>query len=156
MAKETFITPEGLEKLKTELEQLSSEGRREIAERIKEARGWGDLSENAEYDSAKNDQALMESRIAQMEEKIRNAVLIDTVPDTETVSIGSKVHIKDQSSGKSNSYIIVGSTEANPAEGRLSNESPVGRALLGKKRNEMVTVSLPKGTRKLKITKIDV
>lgn len=156
MAKETFITPEGLEKLKVELEQLSSEGRREIAERIKEARGWGDLSENAEYDSAKNDQALMESRIAQMEEKIRNAVLIEAAPDTETVSIGSRVHIKDQSSEKSSSYTIVGSTEANPAEGKLSNESPVGRALLGKKKNEIVTVSLPKGSRKLKITKIDV
>jgi transcription elongation factor GreA len=158
MSKDVILTPDGLSKLKTELEHLSTEKRREVAARIKEAREFGDISENAEYDDAKNEQAMLEAKIAQLEEKLRAATVIDAKDlGTDIVGVGSVVHVKDQASGKSEAYTIVGSAEANPAEHKLSNESPVGRALLGHKRNEIVTVLLPNGKkRELKITKIDV
>jgi transcription elongation factor GreA len=157
MTRETVITPEGLEKLKQELEELSTTKRREVAERIKEAREFGDISENAEYDDAKNEQAMLEARIAGLEEHIRRATVIDDKQvDTEQVGVGAVVHVKDQKSGDSQKFQIVGSAEANPAEQRLSNESPVGRALLGRKRGEIVEVEVPRGPkRKLKITKIE-
>ena len=158
MPREVILTQEGLEKLKEELDLLSGERRREVAERIKEAREFGDISENAEYDEAKNEQAMLESRIAQLEDKLRSARVIDAKDvSTDVVGVGSVVHIKDEKTGKSQKFTIVGSAEANPAELKLSNESPVGRALMGKKRNDIVSVPVPKGpARKLKITKIDI
>ncbi|MDX6640315.1 MAG: transcription elongation factor GreA [Solirubrobacteraceae bacterium] len=158
MPRDVLLTQEGLEKLKDELDQLAGEGRREVASRIKEAREFGDISENSEYDDAKNEQAMLESRIAALEEKLRSAQVIDAKDvSTDVVGVGSVVHVKDEKTGKSQKFTIVGSAEANPAELKLSNESPVGRALLGHKRNDLVSVPVPKGpARKLKITKIDV
>jgi transcription elongation factor GreA len=158
MTKDVILTPEGLEKLQEELETLRTTRRREVAERIKEAREFGDIAENSEYDDAKNEQAMVESRIAQLEERVRGAQVIDKseIP-TDKVQIGTLVHVKDEKTGKSVKYTIVGSAEANPGESRLSNESPVGRALMGHKRGEIVSVQVPRGpARKLKITKIDV
>jgi transcription elongation factor GreA len=157
MAREVVLTPEGFEKLKSEIELLRTSRRREVAERIKEAREFGDITENAEYDHAKNEQAMLEARIAKLEEKLRNSTVIDEKKiEAGVVSIGSKVRVKDQKSGQSVAYQIVGSAEADPAENKLSNESPVGSALLGHKRGDVVTVSVPRGpNRKLKITKIE-
>jgi transcription elongation factor GreA len=158
MPKDVILTPEGLQKLEAELEHLSTEKRREVAARIKEAREFGDISENAEYDDAKNEQAMLEARIAQLQEKLRSASVIEAAElSTDVVTVGSVVHVKDEKTGKSAKYTIVGSSEANPAELKLSNESPVGRALLGGKRNDIVSVPVPRGpARKLKITKIEV
>jgi transcription elongation factor GreA len=158
MARDVILTPEGLEKLKDELEQLQTNRRREVAERIKEAREFGDISENSEYDDAKNEQMMLEQRIAQLEERLRSAQVISAKDlSTETVQVGSVVHVKDEKTGESNKFTIVGSAEANPKERKLSNESPVGRALIGRKRNDVVSVQVPRGpARKLKITKIDV
>ncbi len=158
MPKDVILTPEGLEKLKDELETLSTSRRREVAERIKEAREFGDISENSEYDDAKNEQAMLESKIAQLQEKLRMATVIDSKElSTDVVQVGSVVHVKDEKTGKSVKYTIVGSAEAKPEESKLSNESPVGRALLGHKRGDTVAVQVPRGpARKLKITKIDV
>ena len=158
MQKDVILTPEGLEKLKQEIEYLSGEKRREVAERIKEAREFGDISENSEYDDAKNEQAMLEARIASLEEKLRSASVIDSSQiDSNVVRVGVKVSVKDEGSGKSAEYSIVGSTEANPTENKLSNESPVGKALLGHKKGDVVDVALPNGkTRKLKVTKISV
>ena len=158
MPKETILTPEGLDKLKDELEFLQTEKRREVAERIKEAREFGDIAENSEYDDAKNEQAMLEKQIADLEEKLRHARVVDQKQvDTDAVNVGVTVHVKDQKTDKSTKYKIVGSAEANPAENKLSNESPVGKALLGHKRGEIVSVPVPRGpARKLKITKIDL
>ena len=158
MQKDVLLTPEGLEKLKAEIEYLSTDKRREVAERIKEAREFGDISENSEYDDAKNEQAMLEARIASLEEKLRSASVIKASElDSNVVRVGSQVSVKDEGSGKSLKYTIVGSTEANPAENRLSNESPVGKGLLGRKKGDTVKVTLPNGkVRELKITKIDV
>lgn len=157
MAKETIVTQEGYDKLKTEIEDLSGRGRREIAERIKEARDFGDIAENAEYDAAKNDQAMLEARIASLEDKVRSATVVDLEHlDNESVQVGTTVHMKDQKTSKSIKYMIVGSSEADPTNGKLSSESPIGRALMGKKRNDIVKVPVPRGPqRQLKITKID-
>jgi len=157
MAREVVLTPEGFEKLKSEIEYLRGAKRREVAERIKDAREFGDIAENAEYDHAKNEQAMLEARISQLEDKLRSATVIDE-KDIEqgVVSIGSKVRVKDQKSGASVLYQIVGSAEAEPSENKLSNESPVGQALLGHRRGDIVTVAVPRGpNRKLKITKIE-
>ena len=158
MPKDVILTPEGFEKLKTEIEHLSTDRRREVAERIKEAREFGDISENAEYDDAKNEQAMLEARIAALEEKLRSATVIDHKDlSTDIVRVGSVVHVKDEKTGKSVKYTIVGSAESKPAENKLSNESPVGKALVGHKRNDVVSVQVPRGpARKLKITKIDI
>ena len=158
MARESLITPEGLEKLKAELEELQTVRRREVAERIKEAREFGDIAENSEYDDAKNEQAMLEQRIAQMEERVRRAIVIDKDQvDTGVVSVGVKVHVKDQKTGDSRKFQLVGSAEANPSEEKLSHESPIGKALMGRKRGEIVSVEVPRGgSRKLKITKIEV
>jgi transcription elongation factor GreA len=157
MPKEVVLTPEGLEDLKEKISFLQTERRREVAERIKEAREFGDISENSEYDDAKNEQAMLEKQIADLEEKLRSASVIDKKSITsDVVSVGSTVHVKDQKTEKSVKYTIVGSTEADPAENKLSNESPVGKALLGKKRGDIVEVPVPRGpARQLKITKID-
>jgi transcription elongation factor GreA len=157
MAKDVILTPQGLEDLKEKIEFLSTQRRREVAERIKEAREFGDISENSEYDDAKNEQAMLERQIAELEDKLRGAQVIDEKSVTnEVVSVGVTVHVKDQKTDKSVKYKIVGSSEANPAENKLSNESPVGKALLGKKRGELVSVPVPRGpARKFKITKIE-
>jgi transcription elongation factor GreA len=156
MPKDVILTPDGLTRLKNELEYLSTEKRREVAARIKEAREFGDISENAEYDDAKNEQAMLETKIALLEEKLRSATVIDAEHiDTDVVGIGSSVEVEDN--GRSATYTIVGSSEANPAERKLSNESPVGKALIGAKAGQTVTVQLPNGKqRELKIKKIDV
>jgi transcription elongation factor GreA len=153
-----LITQEGLERLREELNQLTTVKRREVAARIKEAREFGDIMENSEYDDAKNEQAMLEARIAGLEEKLRAAQVVSSKDlGTDIVRVGSVVHVKDEKSGKSVKYTIVGSAEAKPAEMKLSNESPVGKALLGHKRGEVVEVPVPRGPkRKLKITKIDV
>jgi transcription elongation factor GreA len=158
MPKDVILTPDGLERLKTELEELQGPKRREVAARIKEAREFGDIMENSEYDDAKNEQAMLEAKIAQLEEKLRSASVIDAKDlGTDEVRVGSTVHVKDEKTGKSVKYALVGSAEANPAENKLSNESPVGKALLGHKRGETVEVAVPRGPkRKLKITKIEV
>jgi len=156
MPKDVILTPEGLVTLKAELEHMSTVRRREVAARIKEAREFGDISENAEYDDAKNEQAMLEARIAQLEDKLRSATVIDSAElDNEIVRVGTVVHVVD-GNGAQHRYAIVGSAEAKPAELKLSNESPVGKALLGHKKGETVTFATPKGERKLKIAKIEV
>ena len=157
MPRDIILTKDGLEELKHKIEYLSNDRRREVAERIKEAREFGDISENSEYDDAKNEQAMLEKQIADLEEKLRSATVIDEGQvATDVVSVGTIVHVKDQKTDKSVKYKIVGSAEANPSENKLSNESPVGKALLGKKRGELVSVPVPRGpARKLKITKIE-
>jgi transcription elongation factor GreA len=157
MNRETVFTPEGLEELKSKVEHLRGERRREVAERIKEAREFGDIAENSEYDDAKNEQAMLEKQIADLEEKLRSARVIDEAAvDTDQVGVGVTVHVKDQKTEKSTKFRIVGSAEADPSENKLSNESPVGKALIGHKRGETVTVPVPRGpARKLKITKIE-
>jgi transcription elongation factor GreA len=157
MPREVVLTRDGYEKLKSEIDYLRGEKRREVAERIKEAREFGDISENAEYDHAKNEQAMLEARISGLEEKLRAATIVDdSNVEKDVVSVGARVRVKDQKSGKSVAYQIVGSAEADPSDNKLSNESPVGRALLGRKRGDVVTVAVPRGpSRKLKITKIE-
>jgi transcription elongation factor GreA len=155
--RETVLTSEGLEELKAKIEHLRTARRREVAERIKEAREFGDIAENSEYDDAKNEQAMLEKQISDLEEQLRNARVIDARSvDTDVVSVGATVHVKDQKTEKSTKFRIVGSAEADPSDSKLSNESPVGKALLGHKRGETVTVPVPRGpARKLKITKIE-
>jgi transcription elongation factor GreA len=157
MARETLLTSEGLQELKAKIEYLRTDRRREVAARIKEAREFGDIAENSEYDDAKNEQAMLEKQIADLEEKLRNARVIDEkAVDTDVVNIGVTVHVKDQKTDKSVKYRLVGSAEADPRENKLSNESPVGKALLGHKRGDVVSVPVPRGpARKLKITKIE-
>jgi len=153
--KEVILTPQGYEKLKAEIEYLSTEKRREVADRIRQAREFGDINENAEYDDAKNEQALLEHRIAMLEERMLAARVITKKEITkDVVSIGSKVRLRDISQNKTFEYHIVGSAEANPAENRLSNESPVGKAILGKKKGEVVEVAAPRGSFKFKILEI--
>jgi len=157
MPKELILTPQGLEDLKAKIEHLSTDRRREVADRIRDAREFGDISENSEYDDAKNEQMMLEKQIAEIEERLRSARIIDEGEvSTDVVSVGSTVHVKDQKTDKSVKYRIVGSSEANPSEQKLSNESPVGKALLGHKRGETVKVPVPRGpARQLKITKIE-
>lgn len=153
--KEVILTPEGLKKLEQELEQLKSVKRREVAERIKQAIEFGDISENSEYEDAKNEQAFIEGRILTLEKMLRNARLIDEGEiHTDVVSIGSTVLIKDMEVGDEINYTIVGSAEADPSANKISNESPVGKAILGKKKGSVVEVSVPAGKLKYKIVKI--
>jgi transcription elongation factor GreA len=153
--KEVILTPEGYEKLKQEIEELSTVKRREVAERIRVAREFGDIAENAEYDDAKNEQMLLEHRIATLEERLRDARVIskkDIAKDV--VSIGSKVKLRDVAAKETIEYHIVGSAEADPGANKLSNESPVGKAIIGHKKGETVTVTAPRGTLKFKILEI--
>ena len=160
--KEVILTQEGYNKLEEELNYLKTEKRGEIAERIKVALGFGDLSENSEYDEAKNAQAENENKIAELENKIaelenqlRYAKIIDEKKiDTETVQIGNTVKVLDEEFNEKIDYIIVGSTEVNLAENKISNESPLGKALLGAKRNQKVEIEAPAGTLKYKILSI--
>ena len=153
--KEVILTPEGFKKLKEEIDHLSSAKRREVADRIRIAREFGDIAENAEYDDAKNEQALLEHRIAVLEERLRAARVIEKKEiSKDVVSIGSHVKLRDMDAKQTVEYHIVGSAEANPAEYKLSNESPVGKAIIGKKKGEVVEVSAPRGSLKFKIMEI--
>ena len=153
--KEVILTREGYTKLTEELEYLRTEKRREVADRIRVAREFGDIAENAEYDDAKNDQALLEHRIAMLEERLLNARVIDSKDVAkDVVSIGSIVRLRDLEANKTFEYYIVGSAEANPMESKLSNESPVGKAIIGKKKGEVVEVTAPRGALKYKILDI--
>lgn len=153
--KEVILTPEGLKKLEEELEHLKSVKRREVAERIKVAIGYGDISENSEYEDAKNEQAFVEGRIITLEKMLRNARIINKEDvDVNTVSIGSIVILKDMEFGDTVEYNIVGTAESDPFQNKISNESPVGKAILGKKKGSLVDVNVPAGTIRYQIIDI--
>jgi transcription elongation factor GreA len=153
--KEVILTAEGYEKLKQEIEFLSTDKRREVAERIRIAREFGDIAENAEYDDAKNEQAHLEARIAMLEERLKDARVIQKKEiKSGEVSIGTKVRLRDMDANQTVEYHIVGSAEANPTEGKLSNESPVGKAIMGRKKGDIVEVVAPRGSLKYKIMDI--
>ena len=153
--KEVLLTQEGYEKLEKELEYLVTEKRGEIADRIKVALGFGDLSENSEYDEAKNAQAANEMKIAELENKIRYAKIIDESEiDTKTVQVGNIVTVLDMEYDEKCEYTIVGSTEVNLAENKISNESPIGAALMGAKKNQIVEAQTPGGVIKFKVLDI--
>ena len=154
--KEVILTPEGHEKLKEEIEHLSTVKRREVAERIKQARECGDIAETSEYDDAKNEQAMLEHRIATLQERLKSArVIAASEITTDVVSVGTIVRLRDVDAGETIEYHIVGSAEANPAEHKLSNESPVGKAIMGHKKGETVEVITPRGSKvKFKIMEI--
>lgn len=155
MAKTIKVTEDGLNKLNAELETLKTQGRADIAEKIKIARGYGDLSENSEYDEAKNEQAKIEARIAEIEAMLKNVEIIeDVMGDSQTVVIGVKVKALDMEFDEECEYRVVGSTEADPMEGKISDESPLGKALLGKKIGDEVIVDAPAGELKFKILEI--
>ncbi|MBQ7340196.1 MAG: transcription elongation factor GreA [Clostridia bacterium] len=153
MSEEVILTKEGKEELEKRLEYLKVEKRAEITERIKTAREFGDLSENAEYDAAKNEQAIIEGEILEIEEKLKRAVIIKDSAKKGTVSLGSKVDFVDED-GEAYTYEIVGTTEADVEMGRISNESPIGNALLGKKAKDVVNVKAPAGVYKITIKKV--
>lgn len=156
MDREVVLTEEGYKKLQDELDQLSTVRRREVAERIKEAREFGDISENSEYEDAKNEQAMVEGRILHLESQLRNARVVDVEHvSTESVSIGVRVTIKDVKGKKSLEYKIVGAGESDPRKGMISNESPVGRALIGHKKGDKVTVPTAKGQVQYQVMKIE-
>ena len=153
--KEVILTQEGFDNLEKELDYLRTTKRAEIAEKIKVALGFGDLSENSEYDEAKNAQAENEALIVELENKVRYAKIIDESEiDTKTVQVGNIVKVHDEEYDEDVTYTIVGSTEVNLAENKISNESPVGAALLGKKKNDMVEVKTPGGIAKYKVLSI--
>ena len=153
--KEILLTEEGYKKMEAELEQLKTETRSEIAERIKVALGFGDLSENSEYDEAKNAQAANEDKIAELEAKLRFAKIIDDSEiDTKKVQIGNTVKVLDMEFDEEVEYTIVGTTEADITQNKISNESPIGSALLGAKKNEIVEVQVPAGISKYKVLSI--
>ncbi|MDO8750456.1 MAG: transcription elongation factor GreA [Dehalococcoidia bacterium] len=153
--RETFLTSEGLTRLEVELEHLRTARRQEVAQRIQRAKGVGGTVDNADYEEAKNEQAFVEGRILTLENTIKKAVLIpdDRVP-SGSVELGAVVTVVDPQ-GKTRTYTIVGSTEADPTKGRISNESPVGKALLGRKVGEEAEVTTPAGVAKFSITKIE-
>jgi transcription elongation factor GreA len=153
--KKTVLTYEGLKRLEEELQELKVVRRKDIAAKIKEARGQGDLSENAEYDAAKEEQAEIEARIIQLEKMLRNAEVIDEEDlDQDSISVGSKVTVLDIEYNEEIEYSIVGSTEADPVNGRISNESPLGLALLSRKQGETIQVEAPDGVIEYRILKI--
>ncbi len=146
MAKQTIITDEGLRRLEEELEDLKTVKRKEIAEKIKVALSFGDLSENSEYDEAKNEQAIIEGRIAEIENQLKNVrVLDESELNTEVVHVGSKIRIRETGTTQEETYKIVGSTEADPINGRISDESPVGKSMLGHSVGDVVEVLIPSG-----------
>ena len=144
MHKEIALTPEGQTKLEDELRHLETVRRREVGERIKEAKEFGDISENSEYDDAKNEQAWVESRIIEITQILAHATIIDAPKKSDKVTLGSKVEIKS-ATGDVRKYQVVGSAEADPAQDKISNESPVGQAIMGRKKGETVEVSTPSG-----------
>ena len=154
-SKKFIMTYEGVKKLEEELEYLKTVKRKEITEKIKVALGYGDLSENSEYDEAKNEQAQVEERIIKLESMIRRAVIIDESKiDSNVVTIGSIVKVNDMDFEEEVEYTIVGSAEADPYEGKISNESPVGKALLGRTIGDIVDVQVPDGVAKFEILEI--
>jgi len=154
--KEVILTVDGLHKLEKELEYLKTVRRREVAERIKQAIEFGDITDNSEYEDAKNEQGFIEGRILTIEKMLRNArVLNDSDVQTDQVSLGSQVVLKDLESGEKVQYTIVGSAEADPAAYKISNESPVGQALMGKKAGEEVEIKVPAGILRYRIEKIN-
>lgn len=154
--KNYYMTQEGKEKLENELHFLKTERRKEVVERIKIARDFGDLSENSEYDSAKEEQAFVETRIAHVEKMIRNAVIIENNnDDPSVVSLGTSVTFKELPNGEEETYTIVGSAEADPFEGKISNDSPMAKSLLGHKVDEEVSVTTPGGDINVKIVKVE-
>ena len=157
MEKDIFFTPEGLEKIENEIEYLKTVRRKEVSERIKVALGYGDLSENSEYDEAKNEQAQVEERIAKLEMMVRNAKIIDEKDlNTDVVNIGSNVKVRELETMEEDEYTIVGSAEADPLEGKISNESPVGSRLLGNRVGDVVEVEVPDGIIKYEICGITI
>ncbi|MBD2866075.1 transcription elongation factor GreA [Paenibacillus oceani] len=153
--KEVLLTQEGLKKLEEELEHLKSVKRREVAERIKVAIGYGDISENSEYEDAKNEQAFIEGRIITLEKMLRNARIINNDEvDTDAVNVGSIVTVEDLEYGETVEYAIVGTAESDPFQNKISNESPVGKALLGKRKDSIVDVQVPAGVIQYKIIDI--
>lgn len=155
MTKQTVITDEGLKRLENELDELKTVKRKEVAEKIKVALSFGDLSENSEYDEAKNEQAIIEGRIAEIENQLKNVrVLDETEIGTENVHIGSTVTVRETGKKKAVTYRIVGSTEADPLGGRISDESPIGKALIGHRKGEELEVETPGGVIRLIIEDI--
>ncbi|NLK97465.1 transcription elongation factor GreA [Defluviitalea saccharophila] len=153
--KKVVLTYEGLQNLENELQELKTVRRKEVAEKIKEARGQGDLSENAEYDAAKEEQAEIETRIVELEKILRNAQVIDEDEvNVDVINLGCRVKIYDMEFDEELDYAIVGSTEADPSEGKISNESPVGAALIGHKVGDVVEVEVPEGKLEFKILEI--
>jgi len=153
--KEIILTPEGLNKLEQELENLKSVKRRDVAERIKQAIEFGDISENSEYEDAKNEQAFIEGRIITLEKMLRNVKVIEhTDNNTDEVHIGAKVTLQDLEVNDEVVYTLVGSAEADPMNKRISNESPVGKAIIGKKKGDVVEVKAPAGKVKFKIVEV--
>ena len=155
MMSTTFLTQEGFQKLQDELEYLRTQKRKEIADRLREAMEGGELIENAEYEAAKNEQAFVEGRIKELEILLATARVIEEAPTHEVAQVGSKVTIKEEGSRHEEIYTIVGAAEANPEEGRISNESPLGKALLGHKAGEKVSVEAPAGAFKVHIVTVD-
>ena len=154
-ANQTFLTAEGYKKLVEELERLRTTGREQIAAKIKEARSFGDLSENAEYDEAMNEQAIMEAKITRREEELKNAQILDTEDlRTDVIAVGSHVLVYDRTFEEEIEFQIIGKAQANPEENRISDESPVGKALLGHKAGDAVEVEVPSGTVTLEIRRI--
>lgn len=149
-----IMTAEGLDALRVELAELEGPARREIAARIKVAREWGDLSENAEYHDAKNSQAMLEGRIARLADELRSAQVVDPGANTGEVAFGSAVELRDDASGRTVSYTLVGSREADLDQGRLSIESPVARALLGHRAGDKVEVGTPRGARVFEVLRV--
>jgi transcription elongation factor GreA len=150
--KPAYVSRDGLEKLRHELDEMVNVQRPAVASRIQEAKEHGDITENAEYEDAKNEQAFVEGRIQSLSAIVKNAVLIDETTSTTHVQIGSTVDLDGELGAET--YTIVGSAEAAPAEGRISNESPVGRSLLGKKKGDKITVSVPAGDQVYRIVRI--
>jgi transcription elongation factor GreA len=151
MSDTVAMTAESLQALKEEIERLETEGRREIAERIKTAREWGDLKENAEYHDAKNAQAHLETRIAGLREKLLRAEVQDSTPPSDVVALGTRVKVKDEASGREDVFVLVPATEANPSDGKLSFEAPLARALVGAREGDTVKVPTPRGERRLSV-----
>ncbi len=152
--KPIFLTPEGRTKLEAELENLRTVKRAQVAEAIHSAKEEGDIMENSAYDEAKNEQAFVEGRIMTIEQMLKNAVMIDATRASDTVGIGSYVTVVERGAREEETFPIVGSADAAPGRGRISNESPVGRALLGKRSGDEVQIKIPDGVRHLKITEI--
>jgi len=150
----TFLTQEGFDKLQEELDFLRSTKRQEVADRLREAADGEDLIENAEYEAAKNEQAFVEGRIQELEILLATAKIIKEKGPSDTVQVGSKVTIQEEGYDKHESFVIVGAAEAKPSEGRISNESPLGRALLGNKKGDIATVDAPDGKFNVKIIKV--
>jgi transcription elongation factor GreA len=151
----SFLTREGFEKLQEELDLLRTQRRQEIAERLHEAMEGGELIENAEYEAAKNEQAFVEGRIKELEILLATARIVDEMPTSDTIQVGARVTIKEEGSKEKESYMIVGAAEANPSEGKISNESPLGKALLNKKAGDKVQVDAPAGSFMVSILKVE-